>query len=59
MKKNIAEFLAQYPYCEQVKVEHQKPRGFMQRIELPIWKLDMINMDFVMVCLSHSGSLTP
>ncbi|XP_049378370.1 uncharacterized protein LOC125843200 [Solanum stenotomum] len=32
---------------QQVKVEHQKPRGYMQCIELPIWKWDMINMDFV------------
>ncbi|XP_049394756.1 uncharacterized protein LOC125859062 [Solanum stenotomum] len=32
---------------QQVKVEHQKPGGYMQRIELPIWKWDMINMDFV------------
>ncbi|XP_049388706.1 uncharacterized protein LOC125853079 [Solanum stenotomum] len=47
MKKNIAEFVAQCPNCQQVKVEHQKPGGYMQCIELPIWKWDMINMDFV------------
>ncbi|XP_049397344.1 uncharacterized protein LOC125861504 [Solanum stenotomum] len=32
---------------QHVKVEHQKPRGYMRCIELPIWKWDMINMDFV------------
>ena len=45
MKKNIAEFVAQCPNFQQV--EHQKPRGYMKHIELPIWKWDMINMDFV------------
>ena len=47
MKKNIAEFVAQFPNFRQVKVEYQKPGGYMQLIELPIWKWDMINMDFV------------
>ena len=47
MKKDVAEFVAQYPNCQQVKVEHQKPGGYMQCIELPTWKWDMINMDFV------------
>ncbi|XP_049357897.1 uncharacterized protein LOC125822529 [Solanum verrucosum] len=47
MKKSVAEFVAQCPNCQQVKVEHQKLGGYMQRIELPIWKWDMINMDFV------------
>ena len=28
MKKNIAEFVAQCPNCQQVKVEHQKPGGY-------------------------------
>ncbi|KAH0641960.1 hypothetical protein KY290_033563 [Solanum tuberosum] len=53
MKKNIAEFVAQCPNCQQVKVEHQKPGSYIQRIELPIWKWDMINMDFV-TSLPHS-----
>ncbi|XP_015165373.1 uncharacterized protein [Solanum tuberosum] len=53
MKKNIAKFVAQCPNCQQVKVEHQKPGGYMQCIELPIWKWDMINMDFV-TCLPRS-----
>ncbi|XP_049405070.1 uncharacterized protein LOC125868479 [Solanum stenotomum] len=32
---------------KRVKVEHQKPEGYMQCMELPTWKWDMINMDFV------------
>ena len=51
MKKNIAEFVAQCPNFHQV--EHQKPRGYMKHIELPIWKWDMINMDFF-TCLPCS-----
>ena len=47
MKKSIAEFVAECPNCQRVKVEHQKPRGYMQCIDLPRWKWDMINMDFV------------
>ncbi|XP_049351873.1 uncharacterized protein LOC125816323 [Solanum verrucosum] len=47
MKKSIEEFVVQCPNCQQVKVDHQKHEGYMQRIELPIWKWDMINMDFV------------
>ncbi|XP_070049299.1 uncharacterized protein [Nicotiana tomentosiformis] len=47
MKKNIAEFVAQCPSFQQVKVKHQKPRGLMQTIEIPTWKWEAINMDFV------------
>ena len=47
MKNNIAEFIAECPNCQRVKVEHQKPRGYTQCIDLPSWKWDMINMDFV------------
>ena len=46
MKMGIVEFMAQCPNCQQGKVEHQRPGGYMQRIELPIWKWDMINIDF-------------
>ncbi|XP_049394727.1 uncharacterized protein LOC125859018 [Solanum stenotomum] len=47
MKKNITKFVVQCPNCQQVKVEHQKPGGYMQSIELPILKWDVFNMDFV------------
>ena len=47
MKKDLAKFVAQCPNCQQVKVEHQKSGGYMQCIELPTWKWDMINLDFV------------
>ncbi|KAH0633253.1 hypothetical protein KY284_036039 [Solanum tuberosum] len=47
MKKGIAKFVAKCPNCQQVKVEHQKPSGLAQNIELPEWKWEMINMDFI------------
>ncbi|XP_019238505.1 PREDICTED: uncharacterized protein LOC109218581 [Nicotiana attenuata] len=47
MKKNIADFVAKCPNCQQVKVEHQRPGGLTQNIEIPIWKWEMINMDFI------------
>ncbi|XP_070017410.1 uncharacterized protein [Nicotiana sylvestris] len=38
MKKDIAEFVAQYPNYQQVKIEHQKPDGLLQAMEIPTWK---------------------
>ena len=35
MKKGIAAFVAKCPYCQQVKVEHQRPVGLAQNIETP------------------------
>ncbi|XP_075088532.1 uncharacterized protein LOC142170504 [Nicotiana tabacum] len=32
---------------QQVKVEHQRPGGLTQNIEIPIWKWEMIYMDFI------------
>ncbi|GJV41359.1 putative reverse transcriptase domain-containing protein [Tanacetum coccineum] len=31
----------------QVKAEHQKPSGFLQQPEIPVWKWERITMDFV------------
>ncbi|XP_070005494.1 uncharacterized protein [Nicotiana sylvestris] len=47
MKKDVADFVAKCPNCQQVKAEHQKPSGLAQSIEIPMWKWEMINMDFV------------
>ena len=33
--------------CQQVKAEHQKPAGPLQKIEIPMWKWDEITMDFI------------
>ncbi|WMV37845.1 hypothetical protein MTR67_031230 [Solanum verrucosum] len=47
MKKDIAEFVAKCPHFQQVKVEHQKPRGLSQDISIPTWKWKELNMDFI------------
>ena len=47
MKKDIAEYVAKCPNCQQVKTEHHKLRGLTQMIEVLIWEWEAINMDFV------------
>ena len=47
MKKDVADFVSSCLTCQQVKFEHQKPSGLTQQIQLPEWKWDMINMDFI------------
>nr|GEW66347.1 putative reverse transcriptase domain-containing protein [Tanacetum cinerariifolium] len=33
--------------CAKVKAEHQKPSGLLQQLEIPIWKWEIITMDFI------------
>ena len=47
MKKDIAKFVSGCHSCQQVKAEHQRPGGLTQDIEIPTWKWEEINMDFV------------
>ena len=47
MKKDIADFVARCLVCQQVKAEHQRPAGLLQRIPIPEWKREHITMDFV------------
>ncbi|WMV30034.1 hypothetical protein MTR67_023419 [Solanum verrucosum] len=47
MKRDIADFVAKCPNCKQVKVEHHKPGGMTQEIDIPTWKWEVINMDFI------------
>ena len=47
MKKAIAIYVAKCLTCSQVKAEHQKPSGLLQQLELPVWKWEMITMDFI------------
>ncbi|KAH0707222.1 hypothetical protein KY290_011779 [Solanum tuberosum] len=47
MKRDIADFVAKYPNCQQVKVEHKKRGGMTQEINIPTWKWEVINMDFI------------
>ncbi|WMV13401.1 hypothetical protein MTR67_006786 [Solanum verrucosum] len=38
LKKDITGFVTKCPNCQQVKAEHQKPRGLSQYIDIPTWK---------------------
>ena len=53
MKRDIAEFVSKCPNCQQVKAEHQKPVGMTLEIDIPTWKWDVINMDFI-IGYSHT-----
>jgi len=33
--------------CQKTKVEHQRPGGIMQPLDILVWKWDSISMDFV------------
>nr|GEZ08966.1 reverse transcriptase domain-containing protein [Tanacetum cinerariifolium] len=47
MKVDIATYVSKCLTCAKVKAEHQKPSGLFQQPEIPIWKWERINMDFV------------
>ena len=46
-KRDIIEFVTRCLNCQQVKAEHLKSSGLAQIIEVPTWKWEEINMDFV------------
>ena len=47
MKKDVVRFVEKCLTCQQVKVEHQRPAGTLQPLEIPEWKWEQITMDFV------------
>ena len=47
MKKDIAEFVSKCLTCQRIKVEHQRPFGPLQPLDIPKWKWEPIAMDFV------------
>ncbi|RVW45638.1 RNA-directed DNA polymerase-like [Vitis vinifera] len=47
MKRDIAQFVANYQTCQQVKAELQRPARLLQPLPIPEWKWDHITMDFV------------
>jgi hypothetical protein len=48
MKNDVASFVSKCLVCQKVKIEHQKPSGLLQPLEIPVWKWEGISMDFVM-----------
>jgi len=47
MKRDVAQFVSACLTCQKAKVEHQRPSGNLQPLEIPVWKWDNISMDFV------------
>ncbi|GJV39013.1 reverse transcriptase domain-containing protein [Tanacetum coccineum] len=47
MKRDIAIYVSKCLTCSKVKVEHQRPSGLLQQLEIPEWKWDKITMDFI------------
>ena len=47
LKKDIVEFVAKCPNCQQVKSKHQKPGSLLYEIQVLTWKWEDINTDFV------------
>jgi hypothetical protein len=47
MKRDIAEYVALCNTCQRVKAEHQWPAGLLQPLQVPEWKWEEIDMDFI------------
>jgi hypothetical protein len=47
MKRDVAKYVEKCLTCAQVKVEHQKPCGKLQPLEIPEWKWENITMDLI------------
>jgi len=47
MKQEVADYVARYLTCQQVKMEHQRPVGLLEPLEVLKWKWDSVSMDFV------------
>lgn len=46
MNRDIVDFMANYPNCHQLKVEHQKPSGMTHQINIHTWKWQVKDMNF-------------
>ena len=47
MKNKVAEFLARFIECQQVKAENQHPTGLLQQLPIANWKWEAISLDFI------------
>jgi IS30 family transposase len=47
MREDVAGYVARCDTCQRAKAEHQRPAGLLQQLEIPTWKWDDINMDFI------------
>lgn len=53
MKKDVVDYVMNCLTCQQVKVEHQRPGGLLQQLEIPEWKWKNITKDFLSLCREH------
>lgn len=58
MKKGVVEFIKLCPNYHKLKVEHQKPTGLVQKIDIPFLKWKAINMDFITGYIDCISSFT-
>ncbi|GJW92477.1 putative reverse transcriptase domain-containing protein, partial [Tanacetum coccineum] len=58
MKKDKAEYVSKCLTCLKVKPEHQRPSGLLQQAEIPVWKWEGIDMDFVTKLPRTSSGMT-
>jgi transposase InsO family protein len=47
MKHDIAQYVAECDVCRRIKAEHQRPAGTLQPLDIPEWKWDKVEMDFI------------
>ena len=47
MKREIIEYVSRCLTCQQVKVEHQRPVGLLQPLQILEWKWEHVAMDFI------------
>ncbi|GJW75973.1 putative reverse transcriptase domain-containing protein [Tanacetum coccineum] len=47
MKADFATYVRKCLTCAKVKAEHQRPSRLLQQPEIPVWKWEMITLDFV------------
>lgn len=59
IKRDVADYVSRCLTCQQVKVEHRKPVGLLQQIEIRKWKWEIITMDFVVGLLVLLRGTTP
>nr|GEV96211.1 putative reverse transcriptase domain-containing protein [Tanacetum cinerariifolium] len=45
-KADIATYVSKCLTCAKVKAEHQKPSGLLQQPKIPVWKWEIITMDW-------------
>jgi len=47
MKQEVDDYVAKSLTDQRVKIEHQRPAGLLQPLDVPKWKWDSLSMDFV------------